>query len=201
MPPSGRVGGVRRVGGVGKRSEVTSKMEATLTELIQTATGTGGTGQGLAVGATLSTALLILVLFGIQAGTDRNIWDFLAQIDGIGLIAIGTSITILVTFTRDDFELLRVHGAVVAGLLILLVAWRSDHVSTVYEYAAWFSIDGALRLILVTSMLTTAVVLVIEGPSAIGVGEYLAGFPLAGLAILAIIALVPIQKLKEKVDD
>jgi len=171
-------------------------LNSLLSTVVQSAADVTGVDDAFITAGSILTALLILVLILIQVYTERNIWDFLARIDGIGLIAVGTSATVLITLSQPEFGLLRVYGALVAGGLVLLVAWRSDDVDTFPEYIWWFSIDGALRLILVGSMLTTGLALVFKGPSGIQTIDYLAGFPIAGIAMLVTVAFFRVDGLE-----
>ncbi|AJF26824.1 hypothetical protein SG26_14360 [Haloarcula sp. CBA1115] len=169
--------------------------------VVQGATDATGVDDGFITAGGILTALLVLILILIQHFTERNIWNFLARIDGIGLIAIGTAGTVLVTVSNADFGALRVYGAFVAGGLVLLVAWRSDAVDTVPEYVWWFSIGGALRMILVGSMVTTLITLLTRGPSGIGPISYLSGFPVAGIAMLITVATTRISDLTNPFTD
>lgn len=150
-------------------------------------------GIGTIIGA--ATILLILVLILLQTQTERNLWNFLARMDGIGLLAVGTSLSIVLTIFGRDFQKVRIWGAFLGGTIVLLVAWRSDYVDSLAEYGAWLTVQGALRMVMVVVMGLSALALLFG--RAVTIQTYLGSFPIAGFFILASVALLPVDELKE----
>ncbi|KOX92828.1 hypothetical protein AMS69_10240 [Haloarcula rubripromontorii] len=158
-------------------------------------------GSGLATIAAITAAGLVGLLVLLQSYTERNIWNYLSRVDGIGIVAIGTSLSVLYAVGTQNFELLRVYGTPIAGVLILVIGIKSERVSGPAGLLEWLTLDDALRAIIVAASLTTLVGAFRSGPQNVAVAEYLAGFPHSGLLILGVIVVIPAKKLQELGDN
>ncbi|MEA5387227.1 hypothetical protein VB779_09305 [Haloarculaceae archaeon H-GB11] len=166
----------------------------------QGSTGLDGLGEGITVSGVLYVSLVLVVLILLQWKTERNIFNFLARLDGIGLISIGTALMLVTTLRGVDFQSLRSWGAIVAGVIVLLVAWQSSYVDELPEYLAWFTIDGSLRLVLVSAMVVSSVLLVTGTETSVMNNVYFMAFPVGG-GLLLTAALVPAKKLAGALRD
>ncbi|GGK64518.1 hypothetical protein [Haloarcula sebkhae] len=156
-----------------------------------------GLGAGLATIAAITAVGLVLLMAVIQALTKRNIWNYLSRVNGIGVLAIGTAVSVLYAVETQNFELLRVYGTPIAGFLILVIGIKSERVSGYIGLFEWLTLDDALRAIIVAASVPTLAVVVSSGPQNVSISTYLSGFPITGLLILGVIVIIPAKKLKE----
>jgi hypothetical protein len=158
-----------------------------------------GFESGLATIAAITALGLVGLLVLIQTFTTRNIWNYLSRVNGIGVVAIGTSLSVLYAVDTQNTELLRVYGTPIAGLLILVIGIRSERVSGPAGLLEWLTLDDALRSIIVAASATTLYGVFSSGP--VAASDYLAGFPVAGVLILGVIVIIPAKKLQELGND